>query len=644
MESAQLINTYKDKWVGEYGNAVSQPLEDMWLDIFNTLEEATQLNSKNRKLNTLTKGKTTIINSPMGAGKSTTLKHYLANMDDSMKALIVVELKDTVDKFEEELQHRGAVGIHTDNKRSLDDNLDAPILIITHSKLVSLITKSNADKLFKNYDLVAIDESINTYQSIEFSYHELITKILPTFTYYKVDAGVRLFTKFFKKNMEQLRESKGTVNFTTLHRKYDDETDEFLDYGTIADELEDSIKADGKSVWVEDALNLVKKLRVLSKQGRMKVSFFQQERRTITFNIVIDFFPIHVTKVILDGTANINETYQLINDHGVAEIDIKEYPNVRTYRNATVHYLRGAIGRTSLTTNDTKSVGIVKKEILDLITDVKNHFGEDEKVLFLVHKDNAEFFKGMLPTNYAVLWWGKHIGTNDFANYKKMVVYGLNYLPDKVYQTIYYSTFTARTNVTDYYIDSLKTSLLSVDILQGITRCALRQNINQYGDCPEDVEIFITLPKTKIGEGILEILKGFLQGAKFKEWGFNLNNSLTTKSTTKVGELVKFLNKKSSSIIPTAEAYNKVGGIFTVQEYRGMFQGAQMQPTILFLQRAGWEVRQPTQKEKIDNKLSGNTRGVFIKLSEFEDETIIYNKVSSNNIVEDGKDINGNEF
>ena len=182
---AQLNITYKSKWENEFGNVSSTKLEEMWSDIFTTLSEVRRRNTLRRrdiKDAPNSEPLNVVYSSTMGTGKSTTVQHYLLNgLDTSYyKALVVVELIETCNEYELLLKDKGAVAVHSENKNSLYDNLEAPILIITHSRLARLLNRGLSDDVFNSYDLVVIDEQVKTYQHISFTWKDLILAFTST--------------------------------------------------------------------------------------------------------------------------------------------------------------------------------------------------------------------------------------------------------------------------------------------------------------------------------------------------------------------------------------------------------------------------------------------------------------------------------
>ena len=281
---AKLNITYKSKWENEFGNVSNDGLEDMWSDIFTTLAEVQRRNTLRRRGITDAPNiepLNIVYSSTMGTGKSTTVQHYLLNGLDTTfyKALIVVELIETCNEYELLLKDKGAVAVHSENSNSLEDNLEAPILIITHNRLAGLLNRGISDDVFNSYDLVVIDEQVKTYQHISFTWKDLMRDLYtPLVSAGSFDGLVKVMFTHLTETMEKYREDR--TNRIDVINKYSDGRDDILDWASLAEEL--YTKANDKSLQLNNLerkkLNtFANECRALSKQGRMKVAFYQSK-------------------------------------------------------------------------------------------------------------------------------------------------------------------------------------------------------------------------------------------------------------------------------------------------------------------------------------------------------------------------------
>ncbi len=677
---AQLNDTYKSKWENEFGNVSNSSLETMWSDMFSTFNLTVKKNSIRRRgivdvSKEFKKQHTEVFSSTMSSGKSTALLHYLSYGFDTRihKALIVVELKKTATEFEYSLRDRGAVAVHSGTdaytegdmtytevpKRDLEDNLDAPILIITHARLVQMLHKGTEDIVFDNYDLVVIDEEISTYQHIELSYHSIGKHILDILKNNFIEDNLieTMFNKL-RDRLSKLRDTEG--NGVHVINKYTEGRDYALDWSTLADRLEDIIKREGTTLSHSDKKILMSKViafRTISKQGRMKVVYLQKKGNQIGFNVMIDFMPIHISKVILDGTASINDTYKFLKKHiGDDVVDIKKYhTGVRDFKNMTINWYSMPTGKNSLSIDDTKlskkdydkKLPVVIEGLKNLVSNTISRFSKEEKVLFIIHKDNAIHLEPLLKgTNYSFLWWGRHVGTNAYKEYNKIVVYGLNYLPENTYTAQYFSTYTARTKLDLAPIDDFKGSRFAVDILQAIMRGAGRKVIDLGGNCSTDVEVILSLPNNPIKNNILARMEDVLPNVKVVEIQdgakpvkldtVNTNNINTLLTRLKVLAKVSLeniaVNYTKEEMASTFYILPKEVDITSSNLNKLLLKGKYSEANTQLLLTNGWVYVSPTKVELKEAGLSGNTKKVFKYIGIFLDEG------------ETTLDSNGNEF
>jgi len=636
MNLEQLNNTYKHKWINEYGNHTNSHLEKMWSDIFQTLDDTANRNAIRRmKINDISEDRkvprSVIFSSTMGSGKSTALQHYLLNSDTftrgPYKALIIIEQIDACAEYEKILKEKGAVAIHSKNNRNLKDCLSARILIITHSRLITLLTSGISDTIFDMYDLVAIDEQINTYQHVSFTQKELEVDILPVLnTYNVIPKEEETFFDFVIFGMEELEDSFKKQNGRWIHDMYTKEKIRFLDHHKLANKIEEFLFNANNVKQLESERhykvleNTLSRLRILSKQGRMKVSYFQKDKGTTTFNVVIDFLPIHISKVIFDGTAVINDTYQLLNEHiGEGTAEIKSYNKLRTFTNATIKYYNIATGKSKLTVSTSpitnkkkykKELEDVEASLKELINGVQDMYGTEENVLFIVHKNNLEMLQELTVrhTKWEIIYWGKHVGTNDWSSYSKVIVYGLNYLPENVYTAIFYSTMSSRTNIKIAPIDNMKAGLLTSDILQGIFRGQLRKVVGQGGNCLPGTEVILSLPKNHLEDAILHRMKSIIPDATYEKINWVARVDSHSINTKKMEELLHYLSTQQHNDYLLPKEVNKEVP-FPIRDL--LDRGSNCTKNRITLNKHNWYYNDATLDDKDTYNLNGNTKKLF---------------------------------
>jgi len=437
---------------------------------------------------------------------------------------------------------------------------------------------------------------------------------------------------------------------------------DIVDWTTYADDLEDKIqKADGLDDSETKKLKtIVSKLRIGSKQGRMKLLFWQQNKKVISLNVVVDFLPTHISKVMFDGTASINDTYKLLNEHlGDDTVEKRKYHNVRSFKNATIMYYPSTTGKSSLTVSAKektkkyyKEVQDIKESLSNLIENTITRYGKDEAVLFIIHKDNTSYLEPLLKdTNYTYTYWGKHIGSNEWSNYNKVIVYGLNYLPETVYRAKYYSTFGVSTNLNIDSIEGFKAGLLSCDIMQGIFRGGLR-NVKDDGNCSSECEVIITLPNSILKDEILSRMKSILHDSTFKEIKdgakpINSNNVNTTKMKLLLTELKEkmaevyieekgpFIEKCQLSISPSDLNINH-----SINLRNLLTRGSNKEVNNKLLLDNNWLYTKATAKDRKLLGIKGKSPYVFKHIGEFTVEV----QAPKEYKLYTSLDINGEEF
>jgi len=574
---------------------------------------------------------TSVISAPMGSGKSTALMHYLMNMNRYYRALIVVELIETADEYANYLKDEGCVAVHSKNNNTIDSCLNSRIMVITHNMLIQMLKKEKADELFESYHLIVIDEQINTYEHIYLSYYDIDSKVLPALRALNLDDEYGSLFARLQEEMSDFRDGK--ENIRVLHSYHRENKNNILDWSNLNEAIQEKL-SDG-AVLEDDLYKNLKDLSIkiqrISRQGRYKLSFLQREGGRITYNVVIDFFPSKVSKVILDGTASINDTYKLLNKN-LGCIDIKTYPSARDYSKAAFSFCtlptgKGKVAFSQGSNPNSAQNEDIKVALQKLISRVKERYKNqpDAKVLFIVHKNNERYLEGLLGDNMAVTHWGRHIGLNDYKDYNKVVIYGLNHRPSRVYSAMHFSTFSSKSNLDYSSINEMESSVLSCDILQAMNRIALRK-VEAHGHCPDGVEVFIALPSVKkTSIAILNKIKSVMPTAKYlQDDTSNPMYNLLTTVKSNVHKLTDFLCTSDDEIVLPSSIYNKVHGCMSRDEYRTILNSRNAQVTKEELSSIGWVLTTPSKSDKERYRMGNRTTNVFKHVgvyNPFQDET-----------------------
>jgi len=224
--------------------------------------------------------------------------------------------------------------------------------------------------------------------------------------------------------------------------------------------------------------------------------------------------------VVLDATAGQSPLYSLF--------DAVVHPtptNIRTYRNATLHYaLLPAAGKRHLTNN-------AKEEVPKLIANLQATLSPDRRLFLLTfkgvaphvigHKDSAGF-RDLMVEHY-----GNVNGRNDFTSCDAGCLFGLFRYPKSWSMAIYFA-LKGPQGWRWFYSDEgkrirreLETGQVAAETVQGLNRTATRRCINNAGDCPP-VDLFLTLTDNPQGREVLRRVRAAMPGISLKPWRYSL--------------------------------------------------------------------------------------------------------------------------
>jgi len=659
---------------GGFGQVATDNHKAFWKDSFRLLEKVR-----------VSSGHTEVVSAIMSSGKSATLKYYAQNVDT--KILIVVELTKTCDKFVEDLGEDIAGTAHSKSDNTLADIEDKQVVIITHSKLGILMKSEVANEFFEGFDIVAIDESITTYQHIDLTVYDL--EFIQS-----MGSLIGKEYKFLDFHLDRLKALP--ANTTIPFRKSLDFNNHIMDWSNLVEELTPLLDTRVREKY--KLTNILDKLSALSRKGRVKVVSYEADSINKTLNVVLDFFPDNVSKIIYDGTANTNETYQLIQEH-VGNLTLHTYSNIRNSNNIKLMFYKGSIGKSSLTTNTKTKAVEVKEKMANYVKWISSRYNKEDKVLFILHKANvflgtkttdktrgyfyrliqeasegAQFSTIDIDTkeetkmpNWNVIWWGgETVGSNLYQDYSKVVMYGLNLWSDIAYRAHYNATLSA-TSVLDYNpIESLKGSLLAVDILQAMYRGSSRQSIDREGNCPIGTEIIIPLPNNKsdLANTVRKHIVTAVNTPNVEDITYTTKPKSNSTLANKINKLLAHLHKLQELgikyVVPKYINYNdgeaslldtssyikgnrekepvEIDRVFSRAMYKSLMNKKNKPNVLERLMSEGWGIVPMTQEARVATETSNNVKDMFVftQLDTFKDETVT--------IIPKGKDINGNDF
>jgi len=243
--------------------------------------------------------------------------------------------------------------------------------------------------------------------------------------------------------------------------------------------------------------------------------------------------------VVLDATASANFLWDLFGSR--AQI-VPTPSKVRDYSTVTLHVARAAgVGKTAM-------VPKIKPRFRRLLRALKEEVGSERSVFVCLHKDAEHIITrdalkqsalsgAKLFARFDMGHWGAVDGRNDWASYDTAVIFGLPYR-DPVWSTSQF--FALQGPQDDEWIENpvwnehanvrrvMEQRQMSVSIIQAINRVCCRRVIDAQGRCPA-ADIFIILPKDKIGDAILRDIHTDMPGLNEVPWAFKLDGETVKK-------------------------------------------------------------------------------------------------------------------
>lgn len=223
--------------------------------------------------------------------------------------------------------------------------------------------------------------------------------------------------------------------------------------------------------------------------------------------------------VILDATASIDRTYDLLGDR----VAILPRPkHMRTYRNVRVHISRPHhVGKEYLAKH-------AATEWPTLAQELSRRVSVNSKVLTITHKSTKNLLKHKLSCReHCVAHWYNLDGKNEWKDADAVLIFGLPY-PDDIAPTDIFHACTGRLSTEWFdgereyagHLDikaALKYGLIARNVIQAINRPRCRIIIDDQGNC-EPTDVFILLPRGIVGDLIVAAVQAELPDAKLLPW------------------------------------------------------------------------------------------------------------------------------
>jgi len=228
------------------------------------------------------------------------------------------------------------------------------------------------------------------------------------------------------------------------------------------------------------------------------------------------------SSVVLDATANINAIYNTKVWHQEDLIMHLDIVDPRVYGNFTINKAVGyPQGASSIYKNlsyeeSTSMINSIAKTVEKILV-------KDDKLLIITFKDFSKELQEAITSEQVVFThWGNHIGKNIWSDCNKVMIIGWNHKPKFVdycnFISSVGSTWSASNVIKDgKIIKDFHITAIADDIVQAISRCAVRKTISTDGNCQLS-EAYLFYPDDKDGSRIMSIVEDQFKNAVIKDW------------------------------------------------------------------------------------------------------------------------------
>jgi hypothetical protein len=275
---------------------------------------------------------------------------------------------------------------------------------------------------------------------------------------------------------------------------------------------------------------LLNRLETIKRIGRCWTSQRGDRSRLHSSRLLLD--TNRPCGVILDATASIDRTYDLLGDR----VAIMPRPtDIRSYANVMVHVSRPHhVGKQYLAKH-------AATEWPTLVSQLRNRVSDQSDVLVITQKGTKEIIKSGPSCGTQVIGhWGDLDGKNNWSHCNTAVIFGLPYLDDIAPTDVFHACTGLWSNEWfagergyGRYADvksAFKHWFIAKSVIQAINRVRCRTIIDDEGNCAR-TDVFILLPRGAVGDAVLAAIQCQMPGAKIE--GLNAltaNGSSITRS------------------------------------------------------------------------------------------------------------------
>lgn len=266
-----------------------------------------------------------------------------------------------------------------------------------------------------------------------------------------------------------------------------------------------------------------------------------------------DFAPA----IITDASGRVRGTYKIWERAGGL---IRLPANAHDYRDLRINLWARSVGKDVLRDHDES------RRIYGEIAKVMNA-RKNERWLVIsykpsgdldVEKDLRETVDEDTPFEY--LWWGRHHGTNEFKDFKNIVVIGSNFYADLDYKSLTLAASGKPVDEADLEaLPNLKGSEFQHNVLQAVMRGHARNSRNGVaGEC----NVYIVASKAP---GPAELIEKTFPGCKLEKWG-PTDDGLSGHGKTLVSFLTSYFADTSKQSVKKKDVRERLG-IATAQHF-----------------------------------------------------------------------------
>ena len=525
------------------GNECSDALGRSWhttATIFNRVADGLERNRWN------------VLALPTGTGKTQSVAIYCSMLpkNEELGVLIVTPLKlqatEIADQINELAGDSRAIANHTDSSVGVSAMQHASVLAITHSAYAGSIpmgegglARSNAVR-FENWSggtrrLTIIDETPPTFRPYSTTLQDLahlhgtILGLTAPNQVSRIPALNALIqglkeVRATNDGRERFLERKvlalfGQVDFAGI---YDglatDDVSEFQ-FGGVDGIKGSEVRKQCRSI-----------LRNLSNIERIGWAWISQKGSIVSVHASEAVLPKeHGGGVILDATANVDLTYELLGDQAVV---VPIEPNLRRYGNLSLKIASNQrVGKEYLTKN-------IRSVWPSVVRGLAKELRTESKILVCCHKDVEPYVRSHATkfSELEVTHWGAINGRNDWSIFDTIVILGLPYLNpivaadafmalqgktnDDWLQSRQSRKFGNHTNIREAY----DIGYITKSVIQAVGRVRCRRTIDRAGNCAP-TNIFMLLPSGLVGDSITSAMENNMTGIQVNPW----HTDLTTR-------------------------------------------------------------------------------------------------------------------